>query len=254
MRASPHQPASRPPTVSKSSARKAGTALRRILRGDHSDRSLDEVLATIDAYRTSFGTPMNMVTDALRDLLMRHSIDAEVSQRLKRMDTIVEKITRREKEIDLSRMQDIGGCRIVLRSADIDNLRTLRELVCDQWGSAVRRQSDYVATPRPSGYRAIHVVVEHDARLVEIQMRTQHMHQWAELVEGLSSVLGRNYKTDVISDDDDVVIEYTRLMSRLYSCMDSGEQLSPDEVARVTSLASEILGMLPRTREGAHHD
>lgn len=51
----------------------------------------------------------------------------EVSQCLKRMVTIVDKLCARGKGMDLSRMRDIGGCRVVLATDSIDDLNRLAE-------------------------------------------------------------------------------------------------------------------------------
>ena len=56
--------------------------------------------------------------------------------------------------------------------------------------------SDYITTPRSSGYRGVHVIVEYDDRRIEIQLRTRIMHQWAITVERLSWRTRMNLKTD----------------------------------------------------------
>jgi hypothetical protein len=47
----------------------------------------------------------------------------------------------------------------------------------------VREIHDYVASPKDTGYRALHVVVSRDGHPVEIQLRTPGQHDWAEAVE-----------------------------------------------------------------------
>ena len=54
--------------------------------------------------------------------------------------------------------------------------------------------SDYIAEPRDSGYRGVHVIVEYDNRMIEVQLRTQVMHEWAITVERLSGRLGEDLK------------------------------------------------------------
>ncbi|RJF41140.1 hypothetical protein D4740_09445 [Actinomyces sp. 2119] len=53
-------------------------------------------------------------------------------------------------------MQDIGGCRVVLGSDSLEELRRLESLVCERW--EVKDRDDYVSRPRESGYRAVHVI------------------------------------------------------------------------------------------------
>lgn len=107
-------------------------------------------------------------------------------------------------------MQDIAGCRVVLESDSVEELRRLEGLVCKRW--EVKDRDDYVSRPRESGYRALHVIVVQDGRPIEIQLRTQAMHQWAQLVEGFSSVLGASYKQDGVS----LVQDYARALQGVH--------------------------------------
>ena len=59
---------------------------------------------------------------------------------------------------------------------------------------------DYVAEPRQSGYRAVHLICMYSgkgvSRPVEVQLRTPAMHSWAVMVEEVSARLGVNHKQD----------------------------------------------------------
>ena len=46
------------------------------------------------------------------------------------------------------------------------------------------RIKDYVAFPKPNGYRALHTTVEIDGRVIEVQIRTADMDRRAYLGEG----------------------------------------------------------------------
>jgi ppGpp synthetase/RelA/SpoT-type nucleotidyltranferase len=60
------------------------------------------------AYRAAHQYPLVKATNSLRMAVRAEGCRIEVSQRLKRMNTILDKL-RREPEMDLSRMQDFGG-------------------------------------------------------------------------------------------------------------------------------------------------
>jgi ppGpp synthetase/RelA/SpoT-type nucleotidyltranferase len=84
--------------------------------------------------------------------------------------------------MDLSNMQDIGGCRAILPDqATVERVR--RRIVRNRW--EVRGLDDYVTSPRSTGYRSVHVRVKRAGRLIEIQLRTPSQHLWAEGVEGI---------------------------------------------------------------------
>ncbi len=236
--------------VSKSAVRRAGSTLRRFAREEATDAEADEALGVIDANRRSFSDPLNAVA-ALGGILRESGIQGEVSQRLKRMLTIAQKIVVRESGLDLSRMQDIGGCRVVLDSDDVADLRRFEGLVCDYWGDGCKRSSNYVDRPRESGYRAIHIVVVQDGRMIEIQLRTQRMHLWAELVESLSGVLGTNYK----QDGDSLVQDFARQLSLAMHAEERGEVIGADDQLKFDDLTKKLqiqLAMLARIEEDLH--
>jgi putative GTP pyrophosphokinase len=126
----------------------------------------------------------------LRSMVATEGCTIEVSQRLKRVPTILDKI-RRYPTMRLASMQDIGGCRAVL--SDVDEVRRVERRL--RRNRPPLRVCDYITIPKDSGYRGIHVVVDYDGRAVEVQLRTQVMHQWAITVERLSGRLQEDLKS-----------------------------------------------------------
>ncbi len=126
---------------------------------------------------------------------MRSFVNSEgapviVAQRLKRIPTIVHKLARIPK-MQLSRMQDIAGCRAILPSQQHVQavVRRLR-----QRGWDVTRFDDYTVSPRSTGYRAVHVVVRRRGRLVEIQLRTPRQQRWGAEVDRAAGQVGVGLK------------------------------------------------------------
>ena len=150
---------------------------------------------TMLAFRASHQYPLVKATMGLRSVVASEGCSIEVSQRLKRVPTILDKL-KRHPEMSLERMQDIGGCRAVLSS--INEVERVQQRVVT---NARRREPgreprvrNYIAEPRESGYRGIHVIVRYDERSIEIQLRTQVMHAWAISVERLSGRLREDLK------------------------------------------------------------
>ena len=195
-------------TPSKSAVRKAGSKLRQYASGNCSPEEAEAALQIVSEYRAAFSEPMLKVNNGLRSFLRTLGLSGEVSQRLKRESTILEKITHREKGLDLSRMRDIGGCRVVLNNDSVEDLYRLQSHILACWPE-MTKVVDYVRTPRTSGYRAIHIIVRRDGLPIEIQLRTQNMHTWAQLSEAFSYFLGENYKRD----GDSTVQKYLRLLA-----------------------------------------
>lgn len=225
---------------SRSAVRKAGSTVRAFSRGDAQLSELNAALDIIGDYRAMFSYPLLKVNNGLRGCLRRLRLGGEVTQRLKRMSTIIEKISTRESGLDLSRMQDIGGCRVVTESNDITEVRRIEAWIDDTWGSQILRRSDYIAEPRSSGYRALHIIVERDGRPIEIQLRTARMHAWANYVEAFSDVLGTNYKQDGVSD----VQTLMRLMAEADIALDAGVRSTTELVAEINRHAAALRAQL----------
>ncbi|HTO00092.1 MAG TPA: hypothetical protein VL068_05395 [Microthrixaceae bacterium] len=176
---------------SKSQVNKAGKILRRWARGElGSEDSYRNALGVLLEHRAAFRTPLTKATMGLRSVVRTEICEVEVSQRLKRMPTIIDKLVR-EPTMQLSSMQDLGGCRAVLNS--IDEVRRVQYRLLKN--RPPLRISDYIAEHRVSGYRGVHVVVEYDGRAVEVQLRTQVMHEWATTVERVGGRLGVDLKS-----------------------------------------------------------
>ena len=138
-----------------------------------------------------------------------------------------------------------------LRGGQGADLRRLEGLVRDHWGDACKRFSNYVDRPRESGYCAIHIVVVQNGRMIEIQLRTQRMHLWAELVENLSGLLGTNYK----QDGDSLVQDFARQLSLAMRAEERGEVIGADDQLKFDDLTKELqiqLAMLAQIEEDLH--
>ncbi len=126
---------------------------------------------------------------------------AIVAQRLKRLPSIVAKL-RRFQNMKLSRMQDIGGLRAVLRS--LDKVHALEEQYrSSRFFHELVSSDDYIAKPKRSGYRSVHLVYRYrnprvaayDGLLIELQFRTQLQHAWATAVETVGTFIKQALKS-----------------------------------------------------------
>lgn len=180
-----------PSPLTKSQVNKAGKAIRAWWRGAlGSEPAYRAALDVLLAYRALHQYPLQKAAMGLRSVVVTEGSDVEVTQRLKRVPTIVDKL-RREPTMQLANMQDVAGCRAVLGSLD-EVRRVQRRLSKNR---PPRRMTDYITEPRPSGYRGIHLIVAYDDRNVEVQLRTRVMHEWAITVERLSGRLTIDLKS-----------------------------------------------------------
>ena len=115
------------------------------------------------------------------------SLGLEPSGRIKTTISIVEKLKRESTR--LSRLQDVAGCRIVVNYiAQQDRVAALVSDRFPKTTSIDRRQK------HSHGYRAVHIVVDIDGRLVEIQIRTELQHLWVIWSETLAAALDQSIK------------------------------------------------------------
>ncbi len=123
-----------------------------------------------------------------------------IESRLKSMRSIISKLERRNLEFSpqsiKENLHDIAGIRVVCNY--IDDVNRIADLLLRQDDIKLIKKKDYVADPKPNGYRSLHLVVEIPIYLaektvnvpVEIQIRTIAMDFWASLEHKLK------YKTD----------------------------------------------------------
>lgn len=235
-----HAPVSAP---SNSQVNKAGKTLRRWFRGDaeHRNGHLDEAVAardTVEAFRAAHAAPLVTANNGLRSMLRSEDCPVEVSQRLKRMNTIIDKVVYREPTMALAKMQDIGGVRAVV--ADVDQIHRVEARI--RKNREVVGYSDYIAEPRPSGYRGIHVIVRYGQgdRQIEVQLRTRTMHEWAITVERLGGNLGQNFK----QDGDTPVQRFMAAVSEAMAFEERGDEPPIDLVRTIEELRNVVTPLI----------
>lgn len=158
----------------------------------------DEDFQVIDEWRAAHSAAINTFQAFLRN--RTRGTDIVVAQRLKRKTTIIDKL-RRHPKMELSRMDDVAGCRIIFSS--IEDLYKFRASLHQARFSHRRRNDvdkyDYIKTPnRDTGYRGIHDIYVYDANsdpskagsgiLIELQYRTLVQHSWATAVEVIGKI------------------------------------------------------------------
>ena len=127
--------------------------------------------------RNETGDVIPQITDDICALLDKNDLQAEVMGREKKPFSIWRKME--DKKEGFSRLSDIYGFRIIVEN-ESDCYRAIG-LIHRRWRAVPGRFKDYISNPKSNGYRSIHTTVSgRKARRVEIQVRTQAMHQVAE--------------------------------------------------------------------------
>jgi len=102
---------------------------------------------------------------------------SEATKRLKGLYSLYIKLTHKNWEIE--KVYDMLAVRVIMKTVE-DCYRALGA-VHSLWRPLPGRIKDYIAFPKPNGYRSLHTTVfTGDGGTVEIQIRTEEMHQEAE--------------------------------------------------------------------------
>jgi ppGpp synthetase/RelA/SpoT-type nucleotidyltranferase len=132
-------------------------------------------------------------------------------------ESIIDKL-RRGTIRRLSEMQDIAGCRIVVRSRiEQDQVTQALQQLFPEGRVTDRRQ-------KPSyGYRAVHLIVRTQGRSAEIQVRTVLQDRWANVVERMSDQTGVDFKHGADSPQEHLA-QWLKLVG---DCIDRVEREEP---------------------------
>ena len=182
----------------------------------HSTASIADALAIANNWRSSHAFPLNTMQMTLRNIsrnIDRHSL---VAQRIKRRSSIEAKL-RRFDWLSLSRMQDIGGCRVVLGAAHAVD-RVIEAYRKSQIKHRLLRSDDYIATPKSSGYRGYHLIYRYysdrqetyNGLRIEMQIRSKLQHVWATAVETVGAFTQQELKS---SEGENDWLRFFALMS-----------------------------------------
>lgn len=188
------------PTESKSQINKAGKIL---LEAELFSHDYQAALELANRWRACHAYPINTFQATLRTKIRSCQGEVLVAQRLKRMPTIIDKLSRFP-NMQLTTMQDIAGIRAIFD--DLDDIKFLTSKYVDNknFPHEFVGSYDYISNPRDiDGYRSHHLVYKYrnkhnphyDGLRVETQLRTKLQHIWATAVETMGTFLGQALKS-----------------------------------------------------------
>ena len=217
------------PEYSKGQVNKAGDVLRAAVSLQESpSEEAARALSIMSNWRSSHAFPLNTVTVNLKKVARNVDPAALVAQRLKRIPSIIDKLDR-EPSMSLARMQDIGGCRSVVNGIT-ETRRLVESLKASRMKHILRREADYIASPKDSGYRGIHLIYRYNSDRneiynklqVEVQIRSAVQHAWATAVETMGTFLKSSLKASQGPDD---WLEFFRYASSAFAILEGTPRL-----------------------------
>lgn len=219
---------------SKTQVDKAGRRLAGL--GDHGNTRLAEAEQIVHGFRVAHRQALRSARRGLESCISTLDYDAEITNRTKRTSSIVDKLTRLP-TMRLSSMGDIGGCRAVLPS-----LPAVYEVTERLRRNAIRRNSkhpriiDYVTNPRPTGYRAVHLITPYQGLNIEVQLRTPRQHWWAQWMEDMG-LKSEEYRSGEIAPG---VADLYRWVSEWGYEEDPGIRPSGSQMERLATLRDRL--------------
>ncbi|QNN71603.1 bifunctional (p)ppGpp synthetase/guanosine-3',5'-bis(diphosphate) 3'-pyrophosphohydrolase [Thermomonas carbonis] len=114
----------------------------------------------------------------LREVLADNGIAADIAGRPKHIYSIWKKM--RKKDAPIGELYDLRALRVLVD--DVPNCYAVLGLVHALWVPVPSEFDDYIARPKPNGYRSLHTaVLGPEGKTLEVQIRTREMHAQAEL-------------------------------------------------------------------------
>nr|WP_129825022.1 bifunctional (p)ppGpp synthetase/guanosine-3',5'-bis(diphosphate) 3'-pyrophosphohydrolase [Zymomonas mobilis] len=164
------------------------------------------------------------IINGIEELLEKAGIKAKVSGRQKHPYSIWKKLE--ERHISFDQLSDVMAFRVIVDNTE-DCYRALG-ILHGKWPMVPGRFKDYISTPRRNGYSSLHTAVIHNENLrIEIQIRSQAMHEQAEY--GLAAHWA--YKQKTVPDK----FQQSGWIRDLVEILDNAE--SPEELLEHTKMA-----------------
>jgi len=215
-------------------------------------------VAVVDNWRACHAYPLQVIKMTLLNRAKKIDSGALIAQRLKRRPSIEIKL-RDNPRMQLSQMQDLGGCRAVLTS--VAQVRKLVEKYKEFHAKSPKDRSDwdgsddfdYILTPKPDGYRSVHLVFRfcspsaeraiYNGQRIEIQIRTKLQHLWATAVETAQIFTGQALKSKVKNASEDW-LRFFALTSSAFALRERAPCVpgTPDNKTEIVRQLREIIG------------
>lgn len=227
------------PSYSKKKVKAAGECLV-------SDEIDDTTLKVLNNWRSSHALPLHVVSQTLNSSAISVDRESLLAKRLKRSPSIINKL-KIQKTMSLARMQDIGGCRVIV--GDVASVYKTNDDFQSKMASSnheLVKVNDYINQPKASGYRGIHLIYSfngdgisepHHGMKVEAQIRTLSQHYWATAVETMGAYLKQSLKS---SQGDKDFLEHFADLGDLFAYYDN--QPRYNEENSIPMLARKVIG------------
>ena len=140
-------------------------------------RRFEELETLIEKRNKSAEQSLKKIKQEVMGALKREKITAEVSGRVKSVYSLHRKLAKHNQNIN--EIYDLTALRIIVD--DITDCYLALGIIHSLYMPMNGRIKDYIAMPKQNGYQSLHTtVITKDKHIVEFQIRTKEMHEYAE--------------------------------------------------------------------------
>ena len=210
--------------------------VERLLRLTNQADEFQTLMMKYDCALSEVRTKLDVLNKELSLRNNRNPFES-IKSRIKTPVSIYEKMKKKGVEFSIKNIEenlsDIAGIRVIC--SFVDDIYMLAECLKHQDDIILIQEKDYIANPKPSGYRSLHLILEVPIFLtqekqfmkVEVQFRTIAMDFWASLEHKMK------YKKDIqdaetISDDlrfsADLINQLDRRMQQIRERIDESKE------------------------------
>ena len=183
-----------------------------------------------------------------------------VASRVKTVESILEKAQRRgipfQRTALQQQMHDIAGVRVVC--SFISDVYWIADMLSAQDDLSVLEVKDYIAAPKPNGYRSLHLIAQvpvflsesTENVLVEIQIRTVAMDFWASLEHKIEYKFGSSTPAHLLEELTNAATRATELDETMQRIHNAAQEKDPDRRRRSINLEALSPDMIESFLDG----
>lgn len=162
----------------------------------------------------------------------QNNIEAEINGRVKSVYSLYKKLAKVNNNID--DIYDLMALRIVVNKKE--DCYLVLGILHTLYKPMISRIKDYIATPKPNGYQSLHTtVITTKEQIVEFQIRTHDMHEYAE--RGLAASFhyhDQKASKDYVEKRNSAVLpenmHWVQDLQEIVEKLENGEQVSGEQL------------------------
>ena len=140
-------------------------------------RRYEELKNLIEKYNKSGEKSLHKIEQEIATTLKKEKIHFLISGRVKSVYSLHKKLAKHNQNI--GEIYDLTALRIIVD--DITDCYLVLGIIHSLYTPMGGRIKDYIAKPKQNGYQSLHTtVITKDKRIIELQIRTREMHEYAE--------------------------------------------------------------------------